>query len=74
MKYAFIFLENNNYLKSARTTLFRADTSSFLGAEIWPLLSNELKGASSLHAFKNNVKKWKSTNLSPRWKTKILTK
>ena len=71
MKENFHFQENVNYTlrigtdlasRNMRTTLFGKETVSNLGAKIWPLLSEELKNASSLQVFKNKLKEWKPTS------------
>ena len=68
MREIFHFQENENYnlrsgthlaSRNMRTTLFGKETVSNLGAKIWPLLPEELKNASSLQIFKNNLKEWK---------------
>ena len=67
----FHFQENENYSlrsgthiasRNMRTTLFGKETVSSLGAKIWPLLPQELKNASSLQVFKNELKERKPTS------------
>ena len=71
MRYIFYFQKNENHgLRSSthlasrkmRTSLFGKETISNFGAEIWPLLPEELKNTSSLQVFKNKLKEWKPTN------------
>ena len=75
MREIFHFQENENYnLRSGthlasrnnRTTLFRKETVSNVGAKLWPLLPEELKNASSLQVFKNKLKEWKPTSFPCR--------
>ena len=63
MKEICFFQENENYIlrsgthlasRNMRTTLFRKETVSKLGAKIWPLLREELKNTSSLQFLKIN--------------------
>ena len=71
MREIFHFQENENYnlrsgthlaSRNMRTTLFGKETVSNLGAEIWPLLPEELKNTSLLQVFKNKLKEWKPTS------------
>ena len=75
MRDIFHFQENENcnlrsgahlVSRNIRTTLFGKETVSKVGAKIGPLLSEELKNASSLEVFKNKLKEWEPTNSSCR--------
>ena len=43
---------------NARTTNFGTETTPFIGKNLWQLLPNEIKTASSLAVFKNRIKSW----------------
>ena len=54
------FQENKNSTEwGMRTTLIG---KKLVSNKIWPLLTEELRSASSLQVFKNKFKKWKLTN------------
>ena len=67
MKGIFVFQENKicnlrsgSHLarKNIRTTQYRIESVSNLGAKLWNLLPREIKNSSSLTFFKNKMRKW----------------
>ena len=45
-----------------RKVYYVSESTSFLGPKIWKILSDWLKNANSIEAFKMQIKKWKSEN------------
>ena len=45
-----------------RTVYHGSESISFLGPKIWNILPDKLKNATSLEAFKIQIKKWKPQN------------
>ena len=67
MKEIFVFQENETYnlrsgnhlvRKNTRTTQYRIESDSNLGAKLWNLLPREIKNGSSITVFKNKIRKW----------------
>ena len=49
-----------------RTVYHGSESISFLGPKIWNILPDRLQNATSLEAFKIQIKKWKPQNCSCR--------
>ena len=48
--------------RNVRTVRYGTCSLSYLGPKIWAILPDELKGLTSLKAFKEKIKTWNPTN------------
>ena len=71
----FNFQENEGYnlrsgihlpSRNMHTAHFRTDTISSLGPKLWKLITDKIKHASTLSAFKTNIKSWTINNFPCR--------
>ena len=44
--------------RNVKTVIYRSETASPLGPEVWDLISIELRNLTSLNAFKSEIKSW----------------
>ena len=44
--------------RNAKTVIYRSETASSLGPEVWDLIPIELRNLTSLNAFKSKIKSW----------------
>ena len=61
--------ENKNYCsrfpfktRNINSTIYGTETISFLGPKIWMLIPKEIRKASTLEVFKQQIKLWKIKN------------
>ena len=70
MKEIFVRLDTFYILKSiqrlkvdrVKTSVYRLQTASFRGTQIWNTLGNSLKQLSSVNSFKQKIKQWDGSN------------